>query len=96
MHPIAMPPPRWTSSDQHTFLNTKLEDFTKAQLEKRLQDFWKSVETEWLEQWPIEKELFGENAPTRSQMTVEQAEAYSAASAKLNKVCNFVITLDVY
>ena len=52
-----MPPKRWTTPDQQSFLDSRREGFLKAQTEGRLlSNFYPLLFQEWFEQYP-EREL---------------------------------------
>ncbi|KAG1811054.1 hypothetical protein EV424DRAFT_1542692 [Suillus variegatus] len=55
-----MPHAEWTTPDQKAFLESKYDDFLKAQVEASVTQFWVPVFSEWFKRFPEELAIFGE------------------------------------
>ncbi|KAG1791803.1 uncharacterized protein HD556DRAFT_1484623 [Suillus plorans] len=71
-----MPPAEWTTPDQKAFLESKYNDFLKAQVGASVTQFWGPVFSEWFRRFPEELAIFGEAPEVLSE---EQKEAKGAA-----------------
>ncbi|KAG1907214.1 uncharacterized protein F5891DRAFT_1169444 [Suillus fuscotomentosus] len=71
-----MPPAEWTTPDQKAFLESKYNDFLKAQVGASITQFWGPVFSEWFRRFPEELAIFGEALEVLSE---EQKEAKGAA-----------------
>ncbi|KAG2037610.1 hypothetical protein BDR03DRAFT_1010654 [Suillus americanus] len=71
-----MPPAEWTTLDQKAFLESKYNNFLKAQVGASVTQFWGPVFSEWFRRFPEELAIFGEAPEVLSE---EQKEAKGAA-----------------
>ncbi|KAG2124117.1 hypothetical protein BD769DRAFT_1388919 [Suillus cothurnatus] len=71
-----MPPAEWTTPDQKAFLESKYNNFLKAQVGASVTQFWGPVFSEWFRRFPEELAIFGEAPEVLSE---EQKEAKGAA-----------------
>ncbi|KAG1850228.1 hypothetical protein DFJ58DRAFT_842501 [Suillus subalutaceus] len=55
-----MLPAEWTTLDQKAFLESKYNDFLKAQVGASVMQFWGPVFSEWFRRFPEELAIFGE------------------------------------
>ncbi|KAG2055336.1 hypothetical protein BDR06DRAFT_1006918 [Suillus hirtellus] len=67
-----MPPAEWTTLDQKAFLESKYNDFLKAQVGASVMQFWGPVFSEWFRRFPEELAIFDEAPEVLSE---EQKEA---------------------
>ncbi|KAG1824073.1 hypothetical protein EV424DRAFT_1538262 [Suillus variegatus] len=71
-----MPPAEWTTPEQKAFLESKYNDFLKAQVGASVTQFWGPVFSEWFRRFPEELAIFGEAPGVLSE---EQKEAKGTA-----------------
>ncbi|KAG1852765.1 hypothetical protein DFJ58DRAFT_884448 [Suillus subalutaceus] len=71
-----MPPAEWTTPDQKAFLESKYNNFLKAQVGASVTQFWGPVFSEWFRWFPEELAIFGEAPEVLSE---EQKEAKGTA-----------------
>ncbi|KAG2357827.1 hypothetical protein BDR07DRAFT_1490283 [Suillus spraguei] len=71
-----MLPAEWTTPDQKAFLESKYNNFLKAQVGASAMQFWGPVFLEWFRRFPEELAIFGEAPEVLSE---EQKEAKGAA-----------------
>jgi hypothetical protein len=78
-----MPPAEWTIPDQKAYLESKYNDFLKAQAGSSVTQFWGPVFSEWFRRFPEELAIFGEAPEVLSE---EQKEAKGTAVDLRQKV----------
>ncbi|KAG2743261.1 hypothetical protein P692DRAFT_20747481 [Suillus brevipes Sb2] len=74
-----MPPAEWTTPEQKAFLESKYNDFLKAQVGASVTQFWGPLFSEWFRKFPEELTIFGEAPEVLSE---EQKEAKGTAKIK--------------
>ncbi|KAF8887613.1 hypothetical protein BD779DRAFT_1672737 [Infundibulicybe gibba] len=77
-----MPPPRWTTPEQLSFLTGWVEKYLEAKKKKQYDNFWKELECAWFEKWP--EDGLGEECDLASPEGVKRF-AEVAAKVELQK-----------
>lgn len=78
-----MPPPKWTTDEQWTWLNARLSRWREAQKLGRTAAFLVNTYNAWAQEWSDRTLLFGEKDP----LTVEEETQLGVAVKARQKVC---------